>query len=62
MSTKLELVCKGSYALGTACGRCPRCDRELERLYENDDISQPIHEFALAWGKNLRGERNGNAR
>lgn len=27
-----EVVCRGSYALGTACGRCSRCRAEMDRL------------------------------
>lgn len=25
----MTLICRGSYAIGTACGSCPRCEQEL---------------------------------
>lgn len=28
----VEAVCRGSYALGTACGKCSRCKNELEKM------------------------------
>jgi hypothetical protein len=34
------VVCKGSAALGTACGNCERCDREKER-----SATVPKHKF-----------------
>ena len=27
-----EVNCRGSYSLGTACGLCPKCKRELAKM------------------------------
>lgn len=51
---RLELVCKGCYVLGSACGKCERCREEIMKLYNEDKISRPCHEFAMAWGKEQR--------
>jgi hypothetical protein len=32
MAEYKRAVCRGSYALGTACGRCERCEEERARL------------------------------
>ena len=30
-----DITCRGSYALGTACGKCSRCKDEIIRMQEN---------------------------
>lgn len=32
MEIKYEIVCKGSYALGTACGNCSKCLKDANNL------------------------------
>lgn len=29
-------VCRGSYALGTACGHCERCSEQFKKMYIGD--------------------------
>src|SRR4051812_49391328 len=51
-----DIICRGCYGLGTACGNCSRCEDERLELLDNEDIEENLHSEALAWGKNLRAE------
>lgn len=48
------MTCKGCYGLGTACGRCGRCNKELASLLSEGKIIQAEHDLGLAWGRSLR--------
>lgn len=41
-----ELICRGSYALGTACGHCRRCSEEVRRL-KAQPVEVPTPDFLL---------------
>lgn len=50
----IGVMCKGCYALGTACGKCARCAEEWNRLYTKGEIISLNHEAAMAWGREQR--------
>ena len=35
-----NLTCRGSYLLGTACGKCIKCEEEFKRLKDNGRLSE----------------------
>ena len=40
------MVCRGSYALGSACGRCQRCLDELKKSYDELlKVAIPVVEY-----------------
>ena len=49
-----EVLCKGSYALGTACGGCRRCTEEREELGAAG-FQDPTHERVAAYYAKQQG-------
>jgi hypothetical protein len=46
-----EPICKGCYALGSACGKCQRCTEEVRKLFADGEISELGHTAAMRWGE-----------
>lgn len=47
MNSRTEYFCKGSFLLGTACGKCGRCEANLARIKSATGLLAP--EDLLSW-------------
>ena len=57
-----NLTCRGSYALGTACGRCSRCKAEKDRYYASMEVDAALNTPSISLRKIREAEARGYAR
>ncbi len=45
-----DVTCRGSYALGTACGHCERCKEEKDCMFQSTEpVLKQVLQPSLAW-------------
>lgn len=64
MSEKKEVVCRGSYKLGTACGKCKRCkargfneEKKTQAIAAEAERTKDLPADRVKKGKTVRIEK-----